>query len=285
MRLSMFMRGDTKGIAAAGKAGFHGLTEDMPGYPGDLDDLVHAGTDLRKAGKALLTAPEVDMDSVRILPPLMRPSKIICVGLNYADHSAEVGFAVPDYPTIFCRFASSLVGHNQPIIKPVQSDQLDYEGEMAVVIGKGGRGISRAKALDHVIAYSMFNDASVRNYQFRTPQWTVGKNFDATGAFGPWLVTADELPPGGKGLSITTRLNGRIMQDSSTDKMMFDVPALVELLSEVMTLVPGDILVTGTPSGVGSSRRPPVYMKHGDVVAVEIEGMGILKNPVIAANG
>ncbi len=209
------------------------------------------------------------------------PPKIVCIGLNYADHSAESGFEVPNYPTVFGRFASSLIGHGAPIVRPRVSEQLDYEGEFVAVIGRGGRDIPKARALEHVAAYSLFNDASIRDYQFKAPQWTVGKNFDDTGAFGPCLVTADALPPGCQGLLLQTRLNGEIVQSASTDDLVFDVATLVSTLSEAFTLEPGDIIVTGTPSGVGLARKPPLWMKPGDVCEVELEGIGILRNPVI----
>lgn len=283
MRFVMFRRDGKKGVAASDGGVFRGYHEDEAGYPGNLDDLVGSGRDLRKAGAELLAGVDMDLEKCEFLPPLARPSKIICVGLNYADHSKEIGFEVPAYPTIFCRFPSSLVGHGQPVIKPKQSDQLDYEGELVAVIGKRARDVPEGSALEYVAGYSLFNDASIRDYQFLTPQWTVGKNFDGTGPFGPWLVTPDELPPGGKGLAITTRLNGAVMQQSTTDRMMFGVADLIALLSKTMTLEPGDILVTGTPSGVGASRKPPVFMKDGDVVEVEVERMGVLRNPVVAA--
>jgi len=211
-----------------------------------------------------------------------RPGKIVCVGLNYAAHSRESGHEPPAYPTLFARFASSLVGHETPLVRPRVSSELDYEGELAVVIGRGGRHIPRQAALDHVAGYSLFNDASVRDYQRKTPQWTVGKNFDGTGAFGPCLVTPDELPPGCKGLRLQTRLNGRVMQEASTADMLFDVESLIAAISEVMTLEPGDVLVTGTPEGVGHARKPPVFMAPGDVCEVEVEGLGVLRNTVAA---
>ncbi|MDL2210935.1 fumarylacetoacetate hydrolase family protein [Desulfovibrio sp. OttesenSCG-928-O18] len=283
MRFVMFLRDGEKGIAASDGGVFRGYCENEAGYPGDLDDLIATGEDMREVAEDLLAGVDIDLESCEYLPPLMRPSKIICVGLNYADHSKEIGFEVPAYPTVFCRFPSSLVGHGQPIIKPLQSDQLDYEGELVAVIGKRARAVPEDKALEYVAGYSLFNDASIRDYQFLTPQWTVGKNFDGSGPFGPWLVTPDELPPGGKGLAITTRLNGAVMQQSTTDCMMFGVANLIALLSETMTLEPGDVLVTGTPSGVGTSRKPPVFMKDGDVVEVEVEKLGVLRNPVVAA--
>lgn len=280
MRLLMYAFEGKNGIAASQNDTFHGLLEGQNGYPGDLDSLLAAGSDLVAVGKQLLAAPQIDMQAIRFLPPVQKPGKILCVGLNYADHSAETGFTQPDYPTVFCRFATSLTAHKAPIIKPSVSDHLDFEGEMVAVIGKGGRNISKEQALEHVAAYSIFNDASIRDYQFRTPQWTVGKNFDHTGAFGPWLVTPDALPQGAKGLAIETRLNGKVVQQSNTKYMMFDVATQISLLSEVMTLCPGDIFITGTPAGVGVSRTPQLFMKVGDVCEVSIEGIGVLHNVV-----
>jgi len=219
-------------------------------------------------------------DDVSFLPPLIRPPKIVCVGLNYPSHADESGFVAPEFPTLFARFRSSLIGHGAPLVKPPQSEQLDFEGEMVAIIGKAGKDIHRSRALDHVIGYSIFNDASVRDYQLKTPQWTAGKNFDGTGALGPWIVTPDELPTGAAGLKLETRLNGQVVQSASTTDMIFDVATLVSLLSTFMTLECGDILVTGTPAGVGMARNPPLFMKDGDFCEVEIEGIGLLHNPI-----
>ena len=197
----------------------------------------------------------------------------------------KAGFAVPIYPAIFLRVPTSLVGAGAPIVRPRVSDQLDFEGELVAVIGRGGRHIPKASALDHVVGYSVFNEASVRDFQLKPAQWTVGKNFDGTGAFGPALTTADELPPGATGLAIRTRLNGQVVQDSTTASLIFDVATLVSTLSEAMTLSPGDIIVTGTPSGVGLARNPPLWMKPGDVCEVEIAGIGLLSNPVVDEPG
>lgn len=282
MRFAAYRDGGRDGLAASLGGAFYGLSSDHARYPGSLSSLVSGGLEqLLAAGQALLSGPEVDLGSVTLLPPLPSPPKIVCVGLNYADHSAESGFKVPDYPTIFGRFASSLIGHNAPIVRPLASEQLDYEGEFVAVIGKGGRNIPRERALDHVAAYSLFNDASIRDYQFKAPQWTVGKNFDDTGAFGPYLVTADELPPGCRGLRLQTRLNGQVVQSASTDDLVFDIPTLVSTLSEAFRWEPGDIIVTGTPSGVGLARKPPLWMKAGDVCEVELEGLGVLSNPIM----
>lgn len=264
----------------------------------DLVDLSDSGSDVPETMLAFVEGGEVaraavaaacdrasasallDPERVTFLPVLPRPGKIICVGLNYADHSAESGFKQPDYPTLFGRFSTTLIGHRAPMIRPSLSDQLDYEGEIAAVIGRRARHVPKAAALDHVAGYAVFNEGSVREYQFKAPQWTVGKNFDATGAFGPALVTADELPPGARGLKLETRLNGQTVQSASTDSMVFDVASLIAIISEAITLEPGDVIVTGTPAGVGVARKPPLFMKPGDGCEVEVEGIGLLVNPI-----
>lgn len=213
--------------------------------------------------------------------PVTQPRKIICIGLNYAQHTAESGYAQPSYPTFFLRVATSLTAHEAPISRTALSDSLDYEGELALVIGRGGKYIEPAAALDHVAGYSIFNDASVREYQFKTPQWTIGKNFDSTGAFGPCLVTPDELPIGARGLRLETRLNGSVVQSANTSDMLFDVAHQISLLSEAMTLEVGDVIATGTPSGIGWTRTPRIVLRPGDKIEVEIEGIGILSNRII----
>lgn len=282
MRFVQFEMDGKAGIGVQIGASLHGLVEGSEGFPGFLDELIAAGESaLAKAGKVLAAAPMIDMTAARYLPPLRKPGKIICVGLNYKDHSAESGFKQPDYPTLFPRFVSSLIGHGDMMVRPTQSDTLDFEGEMVAVIGKAGKRIARSAALSHVAGYSIFNDGSVREYQFKAPQWTVGKNFDGTGAFGPSLVTSDELPAGGKGLRLETRLNGMVVQQANTDDMVFDLVTLISVISEAITLEPGDIIVTGTPSGVGHAREPRLYMKPGDVCEVEIERLGVLSNTII----
>jgi 2-keto-4-pentenoate hydratase/2-oxohepta-3-ene-1,7-dioic acid hydratase in catechol pathway len=280
VRFAAFKSEKDSGLAIALAGGvFRGLLQSDSAFPGSLEHLITGGeSTLQAAAQRLAQGAEVDARSVEWLPPLPRPSKIICVGLNYVDHSIESGFTPPAYPTIFARFASSLIGHEAAIRRPAASTQLDYEGEMVAVIGKAGRHIVHGRALSHVIGYSIFNDASIRDYQTKSPQWTVGKNFDSTGAFGPVFVTADELPVGGKGLRIQTRLNGQTVQNASTDDMIFDVATLISILSEAITLSPGDIIVTGTPSGVGMARKPQLFMKDGDVCEVELEGVGLLRN-------
>ncbi len=251
------------------------------GNPADLTALVAAGdAALKEAGKAMLAGNEIDIASIEYLPPFGFPEKIICVGLNYRDHAAESGFKAPDYPALFGRFPSSLIGHKAPMIRPKVSDLLDYEGELVAIIGKPGRNIPKELALDHVAGYSIFNDGSIRDYQFKSAQWMIGKNFDGTGAFGPAFVTADELPAGAKTLRLQTRLNGTVLQDANTSDMIFDVETLVSLLSDACELKPGDVIVAGTPSGVGAARDPKIFMKPGDVCEVEIEGIGLLSNTI-----
>jgi 2-keto-4-pentenoate hydratase/2-oxohepta-3-ene-1,7-dioic acid hydratase in catechol pathway len=248
--------------------------------PIELGDVLRADpASLHELGRSAKGAV-IDERSIRYRPPIARPPKIICIGLNYADHATESQMKKPDYPPMFSRFSTTLIGHNEPIIRPKVSTQLDYEGELVAVIGKGGKHISRERAFDHIVGYSLFNEASVRDYQFKSSQWTVGKNFDGTGPFGPELVTADELPAGCKGLKIETRLNGNTLQSANTDVMIFPIADLIFYVSEAITLEPGDIIVTGTPSGVGFARKPPIWMKPGDVCEVEVEGIGVLRNPV-----
>lgn len=283
MRFVSFAEGALKGLAVETESGLRGLTENLPGYPGSLFDLLGRGAQaLQHAHQQLSTAPLLDNGRIRYLPPLERPGKIVCVGLNYADHTKESPYEQPTYPTFFPRFSTTLIGHGEAIIRPQVSEQLDYEGELAVIIGTRGRHISQEQALQHVAGYSIFNEASVRDYQFKSPQWTIGKNFDGTGAFGPVFVSADELPPGARGLSLTTRLNGKVEQHGNTADMVFDVAHLIAVLSEAVTLEPGDVIVTGTPAGIGWARRPMLFMKPGDVCTVEIEGLGILVNPIAA---
>ena len=271
---------DQLGVTRGGK--LYAQPEPSEAGPfGELAHLLAKGEEaLQQAGAHCLRGEEVDASKIEYLPPFPFPGKVICVGLNYGDHAKESGFQPPTYPALFGRFPSSLIGHNQPIVRPRVSDLLDYEGELVAVIGKGGRDISVEHALDHVAGNSIFNDASGRDYQFKSAQWMIGKNFDGTGAFGPYFVTADELPAGGKGLHIETRLNGTVMQSASTTDLIFDVATLVSLMSECMELRPGDVIVTGTPSGVGFARDPKVLMKPGDTCEVEIEGIGILSNPI-----
>ena len=258
------------------------LSVAAPELPGSWPEICAAGA-MDRIAAAVAVAPGAAVKpaaSVRLLAPIPNPPKILAIGLNYRSHAEEAGIPIPDYPIVFPRWPGSIVGHGEAILRPPESTQFDYEAELLVVIGTGGRRIPKARALDHVLGYSAFNDGSLRDYQFKANQWTMGKNFDASGAFGPEIVTPDELPSGAAGLRIQCRLNGEVLQDGNTDDMIFDVATLIAELSVVMTLEPGDIIPTGTPPGVGFARKPPVWMKPGDVCEVEIEGIGTLRNPV-----
>ena len=222
---------------------------------------------------------DIALSEVGLLAPTPRPGKVVCIGLNYRAHAVEGGNPIPDYPAVFLRGATSLVGPEAPIVMPECSDKLDFEGELAVVIGKTAINVL-VDPLDYVAGYCCFNDGTIRDYQRKTSQWTSGKNFDQTGAFSTELVTPDELPLGASGLRITSRLNGAIMQDSNTADMIFGVASLITILSEAMTLEAGDVIATGTPAGVGYARKPPVWMQLGDRIDIEIEGIGRASNPI-----
>ncbi len=256
-----------------------------PDLPTDISALLRLGpAAMEPVAAALRAAPagaRVPLADVTVLPPTMTPGKTLCLGLNYVDHAAESGREKPDYPVVFMRCPTSFVGHGQPMLRPKVSEQLDFEGELVAFVGRRGRHVPRDKAHDIIAGYSVFNDGSVRDYQRRTQQWTMGKNFDATGGFGPAFVAADQLPPGAKGLKIQTRLNGQVVQDANTSDMVFDLAETISLLSACMTLEPGDLLVMGTPAGVGAARKPPLWMKPGDTCEVEIEGIGCLRNPIV----
>lgn len=285
MRLVHFKRGRDTAVGVRGEAGLVDLARAAPGLPGDPVGLLTAGRSaLAKAERAAARPPAdaVVKGRVTVLPPVAAPGKIICVGLNYGDHAAEAGLKPPDYPVLFMRTPASFVGHRQALIRPRASRHFDYEAELVAVIGKAGRRIPKSRALDHIAGYTIANEGSIRDYQMRTSQWTVGKNFDASGSMGPELVTPDELPRGAKGLKIETRLNGKVLQSSSTSEMIFDVATLIKEASAVFTLQPGDVFVTGTPAGVGFVRKPPIFMKPGDVCEIEIERIGVLSNPVKA---
>jgi acylpyruvate hydrolase len=220
-------------------------------------------------------------DDIDYLPLIPKPGKIICIGRNYAAHAAEGGAETPTFPEIFFRASTSLIPHHGIIVRPQCSETLDFEGEFAFVVGTQCRHATEDNALSFIAGYTLFNDATIREYQRFSSQWTIGKNFDATGAFGPELVTSDELPEGLAGLSLTTKLNGEQMQKGQIDDLVFPVRKLVAILSECMTLEPGDVVVTGTPAGVGYARKPPIWMKHGDTVEIEVDGLGKLINTVL----
>jgi 2-keto-4-pentenoate hydratase/2-oxohepta-3-ene-1,7-dioic acid hydratase in catechol pathway len=227
------------------------------------------------------TAPDFPLDGLQLAPVIPDPDKIICIGMNYRDHVAEVGRTVTEKPALFARFAGSQVGHLQPLVKPAVSDQFDYEGELAVVIGKQGRHIPASRALEHVAGYSCYNEGSVRDWQRHTSQFLAGKTFAGTGAFGPWLVTADEIPDPAR-LILETRLNRQRVQHTTTDLMITSIPEQIAYISTMLPLLPGDVIVSGTPGGVGLKRSPQLFMRPGDIAEVEISGIGVLRNPVIA---
>jgi len=243
---------------------------------GDLKPL----SDIAKRAPASARRP---LKGLKFGLPVARPGKIICLGLNYLDHVKEGPSRdnIPKFPSIFMRCLTSMVPHEQPIVRPKASEQLDYEAEMMLIVGKRAKHLTLANATSIVAGYSCSNEGSVREFQRKTTQWDMGKNFDRTGGFGPWMVTADELPDGGKGLKIESRLNGTVMQSDNTANMMFPVPEMLVYVTQGMTLEPGDIIFTGTPSGVGHARKPnPIWMKDGDVCEIEVEGIGTLRNPI-----
>jgi acylpyruvate hydrolase len=282
MRFMRFEQQGQIGLAVDAGEGWRGRFVDEGDVLTDVSAIAASDELARKAlVQRLREGFVVDANQVLCLPPSANPGKIICLGLNYRDHAREFDSPPPAYPTLFARFASSLIGHAQPLVRPRVSDKFDYEGELVLILGRGGKHIAQEDALDHVFGYSVFNDGSIRDYQLRTSQWTVGKNFDGTGAFGPWVVTADELPPGATGLTLETRLNGEVMQHASTSDMIFGVAQTLAIISEGMTLDAGDVIVMGTPSGVGYGRKPPVYMKPGDVCEVSIERIATLRNTVV----
>ncbi len=246
-------------------------------YP-DLKALIAADA-LGEARALAATNPDAALDSIAHLPVIPNPGKILCIGLNYEEHRKETKREKTDHPSVFARFAESQVGHAQPMLRPRESTMFDYEGEIALVIGRGGRRIAEADAWRHIAGYSCYNDGSVRDWQRHTTQWIPGKNFVATGGFGPWMVTADEIPPGSV-LELTTRLNGQVMQHADTSLLIFPIPRLIAYCSTFLPLAPGDVFVTGTPGGVGAKRTPPVFMKEGDVVEIEVSKVGVLRNTV-----
>jgi 2-keto-4-pentenoate hydratase/2-oxohepta-3-ene-1,7-dioic acid hydratase in catechol pathway len=244
----------------------------------DLKSLI-AGNGFAEAAKYLSRAADYKESDVTWLPVIPNPDKIVCVGLNYQDHVVETGRDNTEQPAIFLRLAESQVGHRQPIVRPRESTHLDFEAEIAVIIGRAGRRISQDDAWSHIAGYSCYNDGSVRDWQRHTIQWTAGKNFPATGGFGPWMVTADDIPANTK-MTLSCRLNGERMQHATTEQMIFKIPKIIEYVSTWTTLLPGDVLVTGTPGGVGARRKPPVWMKPGDKVEIEIDKVGILENSI-----
>lgn len=283
MRLVSYLSSEGPRIAAL--RGDRYLDLSGRGLNGSMRVLLASGEEgLRRAAQLAAEASELDPAAIKkLLPPVPDPRKILCIGLNYADHARESGATPPDEPVLFNKFPTALIAHGESIVLPRVSQEVDFEAELVVVIGRGGRHIPRERALEHVAGYCPGHDVSARDWQLQKPgrQWLLGKTFDTFAPCGPALVTRDEVPDPGK-LRVRLRLNGETMQDSNTDQFIFPVDELVAYVSQVCTLEPGDLIYTGTPPGVGFARRPPVFLKPGDVAEVEIEGLGILRNPVVA---
>ena len=280
MRLFSFYTGSAIQIGLANQAQSTYVDLATSGLPQDMTALLQRPDWQARVQAFASTAASKPLAGVRYAPLVPRPGKVICMGLNYMDHAAEGGHAKPEYPSFFLRATTSLAAHGAPLLRPKASDKLDYEAELALVIGKRGKLLTQANALDVLAGYACFNDGSVRDYQRKTGQWTIGKNFDETGSFGPLLVTPDELPAGAHGLRIQSRLNGQVMQDANTKDFLFNVVESLVIISECMTLEPGDVIITGTPAGVGYARKPPVWMAPGDTIEIEIEKIGTLSNGI-----
>ena len=280
MKLLSFIADGRASFGAIRDNGIVDLATRMSGCS-SLRQLLETNRVAEAAALIAANVPEHAVDKIAFAPVILDPGKIICVGLNYRDHVAETGRTVTEKPALFARFACSQVGHMQPIVRPKVSDNFDYEGELALVIGKEGRHIPADRALDHVAGYACYNEGSIRDWQRHTSQFLSGKTFANSGSFGPWLVTADEIPDPSK-LTLQTRLNGTVVQNTTTDLLITAIPELIAYISAICPLVPGDVIVTGTPGGVGLKRTPPLWMKPGDTVEVEISGIGVLQNSVIA---
>ncbi|HEY8250349.1 MAG TPA: fumarylacetoacetate hydrolase family protein [Burkholderiales bacterium] len=278
MKLATFKTAQGASYGAVTGKGIVDLRRYLGNQYADLKALIE-GNALDQAKKHLSETPDYQPSDVTWLPVIPNPDKIVCVGLNYEEHRAETGRDKTEQPALFLRVAESQVGHRQPIVRPRESTHLDFEAEIAIVIGQPGRRISQKDAFKHVAGYSCYNDGSVRDWQRHTIQWTAGKNFARTGSFGPWMVTADEIPPNTV-LTLSCRLNGERMQHATTDQMIFKIPKLIEYISTFTTLLPGDVIVTGTPGGVGARRTPPLWMKPGDKVEIEIDKVGVLENTI-----
>lgn len=273
-------------LAVRRPEGFVDLNELDPSLPRDLGEMLRTpGFSLAKLEELAASVPVEELVSdqdVTYRPVLSEVGKVLCLGLNFAEHANETKAARPLYPVVFARYPSSFVGHDRPIHLPPVSSHFDFEAEIAVVIGKRAHRVSRDQALAHVLGYTLMNDGTIRDYQKRTPQWTLGKNFDASGGLGPELVTADELPPGVRGLTLRGILNGKVMQEANTSDMIFDVETAISVISEAIALEPGDVIAMGTPAGVGFTREPPVFLQARDTFEVQVEGIGTLRNRVVA---
>ena len=279
MKLTSFSRGGQRSFGVVAGSGIVDLGARMGAGTPDLKTLL-AG-DFAGKVQPLATEGNVDfpLDSVELEPVIPNPGKIWCCGLNYGEHVRETKQQVSEKPVFFLRVADSQVGHGRPLLRPTESTHLDYEAEIAIVIGKPGRRISEADAWSHIAGYACYNDGSVRDWQRHSSQWCPGKNFYRTGGFGPWMVTSDEIPADTT-MSLTCRLNGQVMQHATTDMMLHSIPRQIAYVSAIAPLQTGDVIVTGTPGGVGARREPPVWMKAGDVVEIEVDRIGILRNPI-----
>lgn len=278
MKFASFTRGDTAGYGLVTGAGLVDLGTRFPDAP-TLRAFIAGG--LERAAAFASAPADYALAEVALAPVIPDPDKIVCIGLNYHDHVQETGRTVTPHPVLFARYPGSQVGDGAPLVKPLESDEFDYEGEVAVIIGKGGRRISETDALAHVAGYACYNDGSVRDWQRHTSQFMAGKTFAATGGFGPWMVSVDEIPDPTT-LTLLTRLNGVEVQRTSVGLMITPIPALISYISTILPLLPGDVIVSGTPGGVGARRTPKLFMKDGDVVEVEVTGIGVLRNPVVA---
>jgi 2-keto-4-pentenoate hydratase/2-oxohepta-3-ene-1,7-dioic acid hydratase in catechol pathway len=283
MKLASIDFGDGAGIAVRAEDGALVQLRDVdPGLPSDMRALLGLGPSVlvEIERRASSVSARIEPALVRFLPVVPQPQAVWCAALNYRLHIEEGNWEAPDYPPLFLRVAESLCGHERPMIAPLASERLDYEGELAVVIGTRARHVPESSAYDVIAGYSCFNDGSVRDWQRHTTQITSGKNFAATGGFGPWLTTRDEVPDI-ESAQLTTTLNGKVMQQAKISELIFSIPRLVSYVSTMCELLPGDVIVTGTPGGVGTRQVPPVFMRSGDVVDVEVEGVGRLSNPVV----
>jgi 2-keto-4-pentenoate hydratase/2-oxohepta-3-ene-1,7-dioic acid hydratase in catechol pathway len=278
MKLASFRTPKGAGYGAVTDKGIVDLGGRIGNRFPDLKSLIEKNG-LEEARKAAAGPADYKESELAWLPVIPNPGKIVCVGLNYEEHRAETGRDKTENPALFLRVAESQAGHRQPLLRPRESTHLDFEAEIAVIIGKPGRRISQADSWSHIAGYSCYNDGSVRDWQRHTVQWTAGKNFAQTGAFGPWMVTADEIPPGTV-MTLSCRLNGQLMQHATTEMMIFKIPRLIEYISAFMPLAAGDVIVTGTPGGVGARRTPPLWMKPGDAVEIEIDKVGVLANTI-----
>jgi 2-keto-4-pentenoate hydratase/2-oxohepta-3-ene-1,7-dioic acid hydratase in catechol pathway len=286
MKLVTILSAGEPRAAAVCDGGYIDLQQADSRLPSSMKALLAGGEPLlRQAQAALAGGKTIPRQSVRLLAPSPQPEKVICIGLNYADHAAESGAEIPKQPVVFSKFAPSVCGCDDAIVLPKVSQKVDYEAELVVVIGKSGKHISESRAMEHVAGYTCGHDVSARDWQMGAPggQWLLGKAFETFAPMGPWLVTADEIPNPGE-LAIALRLNGQTMQHSSTRQLIFSIPKLIAHISQVFTLSPGDVIFTGTPPGVGAARKPPVWLQPGDIVEVEIERIGVLRNPVVAEN-